>query len=523
MEGAASRLLGGRYRLGVLVGEGAVSTVSCAQDELLQRTVAVKLLKPAYAQDEAFVARFYAEARMAAKVVHPNVVAIYDISTDRTSHAIVMEYVEGPPLSKRLESDGEVPEEQLLDYARQVAQALSVAHAQGILHRDIKPANLLLASDDVLKVADFGLAKAASPNDFTISQPGQMIGSVHYFSPEQAQGKALTPASDLYSLGIVIYQLASGDVPFNGDSAISVALAQVQQPTPSLTKLRTFMSPGLAAVVHRLLQKDPARRYASATDLDAALAELQPATAPAYRLDAPTIISPAALPSQPPLLAQVAPVFEDASKTIAAGAGSFFQWARRRSRTHVEPALKRSLTSLSERARAVRISLPAILWSVLALLVLGALISSSFGKSVSVPDLRNKPLAIARRELEAAGLVPNVTLRPNDRLRDGYVIAQKPAPRALLRKGKQVELTVSAGLPLVSIPNLVGHSLAFAARTLAALKLRTSYAARISQTEPNTVIEQIPAPGTRVRQRSTALIIISAGPQPRVIYSDGEE
>ncbi|MDP9017699.1 MAG: protein kinase [Candidatus Eremiobacteraeota bacterium] len=275
MATAARKQIGGRYRFGMLLGEGAMSTVSCADDEFLERKVALKLLKPVYASDPDFVDRFYAEGRSAAKIVDPHVVAIYDVLNERSTHAIVMEYIEGPSLADVLKLRGTLEEDEAISYARQTAQALASAHAQGILHRDIKPANLLLSRDGQLKVADFGLAKAFLGGDQDLTQAGTLMGSVHYFSPEQAQGNALTPASDLYSLGIVIHQLVSGRVPFDEESAVATALAHVNQAPPSQQELRTWMTAPLANIVERLLQKDPDHRYQSAEDLDAALAGVQ--------------------------------------------------------------------------------------------------------------------------------------------------------------------------------------------------------------------------------------------------------
>jgi len=213
MEGAASRLLGGRYRLGALVGEGAISTVSCAQDELLQRTVAVKLLKPAYAQDEAFVARFYAEARMAAKVVHPNVVAIYDISTDRTSHAIVMEYVDGTTGARLIRAAAgqaeELPLDACLHIVLSILHALEYAHSArdddgkplSLVHRDVSPGNVLIDRTGAVKLTDFGIARAAEIERRT--DAGQLKGKLGYMSPEQVVGREPDARSDIFTLGIV--------------------------------------------------------------------------------------------------------------------------------------------------------------------------------------------------------------------------------------------------------------------------------------------------------------------------------
>jgi serine/threonine-protein kinase len=470
MARSASRLLGDRYLLGEPVGEGATCTVSRAYDRVLRRTVAVKVLKPAYALDREFLARFYAEARAAATVAHPNVAAIHDILSDGDSHAIVMEYVDGPSLGTVLARDGPLPEADVVAFARQIAQALAVANERGVLHRDIKPGNVLLAADGVVKVVDFGLAKTAAPGDFTITRPGHMVGSAHYCSPEQAQGRPVTAASDLYSLGIVIYQLRSGEVPFAGESELAVALAQVQAPVPAAADLQAFMSPGLAAIVHRLLQKDPASRYASANELDADLAALERARTPAFGPEAPTIVQ-----------ARPVPVMR-----------------ARQSHAYVVPAW-------------APIALAA---TVAVLLIVVAAFALRPKADVRVPDLRGRTETSALKAVEVAGLVSAVSHRADERLRSGMVVAQAPAPGAMLRKGESVSVVVSSGLPPVAVPGVVGRSLAEAARTLAAAKLGIRVAARRSPARLGTVLAQRPAPGTPVQRRTVTLVTISAGPVP---------
>ncbi len=282
-------LLNGRYRLGSLLGEGAAGIVSRAWDEVLHRDVAVKTLKPAYACDARTVARFYAEARAAARLAHPHAVLVHDIVADRDRHAIVMEYVAGISLERVLANEGRVGEARAVRFAREIAQALAAAHAGGLLHRDVKPANVLITQNDSVKVADFGLAKAIVDAG-TSTEAGRLIGSASYVSPEQAQGLPLTPATDLYSLGVVLHRLVTGRLPFEGASPIAVAVAHVTAPAPSAAQLAREMSPALAAIVARLLQKDPADRFASAAELAAALAALEtgaPRAVPAW--DAPTV------------------------------------------------------------------------------------------------------------------------------------------------------------------------------------------------------------------------------------------
>jgi serine/threonine-protein kinase len=282
-------LLNGRYRLGSLLGEGAVGIVSRAWDDVLHRDVAVKTLKPAYASDVRTVARFYAEARAAARLAHPHAVLVHDIVADRTWHAIVMEYVAGISLERMLAAEGRVGETRAVRYGREIAQALAAAHAGGLLHRDVKLSNILITQDDGVKVADFGLAKAIVDVG-TSTEAGRLIGSASYVSPEQAQGLPLGPASDLYSLGVVLHRLVTGRLPFEGASPIAVAVAHVTAPAPTEAQLAREMSPALASIVARLLRKVPAERFASATELAAALAAIEtgaPRAMPAW--DAPTV------------------------------------------------------------------------------------------------------------------------------------------------------------------------------------------------------------------------------------------
>jgi eukaryotic-like serine/threonine-protein kinase len=430
MESAAPLVLGGRYRIGALLGEGAMATVSRGYDVLLDRDVAVKILRPEYARDERFVQRFYAEARSAARLVDRHIVTIYDVPSEAELHAFVMEFVDGPSLSQLLARDGPLGEARTVAYARQIAHALETAHAGGILHRDIKPANVLVGPGDVAKVADFGLAKAALAGDeLALTEPGRLVGSASYFSPEQAQGLALTPASDLYSLGVTMYQLVTGTLPFDATSALASAVAHVTSPPPARDALERVMSPGLAAIVERLLRKDPAARYASANALDAALAaiEHQSPIAPAG-WDAPTIVG---------------------SLPIVAPARRATFWTHERRR---------------------RAAMPAALVTAAALLAL------------------------------------SLTLGARPHQRDVAVRTTVPLPQP-----------TSA---LVAMPNVRGMALTSARAAMLGAHLNANYAARVSTVLANTVIDEYPAAGTPVRRQSSALVIISAGPQPPVRYTE---
>jgi serine/threonine protein kinase len=268
------RTLSDRYRLENRIGAGGMATVYSGVDTVLRRRVAIKILRPQFAEDEDFVKRFYFEAQHAAKLSHPNVVNIYDVGREGETYYIVMELIDGATLGEMIESDGRLPEPVAIEFATQICAGLAYAHRQGLLHRDIKPANILVTKDDVVKLSDFGIARAVTTQTVTVTQPGLVMGSVYYISPEQAQGHELAETSDLYSLGVVLFQMLSGSLPYTGESPITVALKHVSNPIPPIeTDGSIGISPALAAIVHKLLQKNPAARFQSATEVATALRE----------------------------------------------------------------------------------------------------------------------------------------------------------------------------------------------------------------------------------------------------------
>ena len=263
----AGRILGGRYQLLELVGQGGMATIYRARDDQLGRDVAVKVLRAEYGSDAAFVLRFRREAQAAAQLSHPNVVSIYDTGSDEIGPYIVMELVTGGDLAGVLRERGPLPASAAARIAQQIADALEAAHARGIVHRDIKPSNVLLTSGGRVKVADFGIAQAFTEVQLTLTQPGMTMGSVHYFSPEQARGEVVTGASDVYSAGLVLFEMLTGMRPFGGDSAAAVAMARLtgQVPSPAMVRPDVPGGPGR----HRALGARP--RSARPTHRDRAV------------------------------------------------------------------------------------------------------------------------------------------------------------------------------------------------------------------------------------------------------------
>ena len=262
-------VLGGRYRLVELLGQGGMATIFRAVDTQLGRDVAVKLLRPEYLRDPDFSSRFRQEAQAAASLTHPNIVTTYDYGEDPSGPYIVMELVDGEDLATILRRSGPLPPRQAARIAAAVARALAASHARGLVHRDIKPGNVLIGRDGQVKVVDFGIARAIAEAQTTL--PGTTLGSVHYFSPEQARGEPATAASDIYALGIVLYEMLTGVRPWEGDSAAAVGLARLSGPVPDPMAVRASVPPDLAAITRKALALDPDERFASATAMADAL------------------------------------------------------------------------------------------------------------------------------------------------------------------------------------------------------------------------------------------------------------
>lgn len=312
---AEGRLLNDRYRLDERIAAGAMGTVFEATDERLHRKVAIKLLKGELAEDPRFIERFRREARSAAALSHQNVAGVFDYGEDDDCKYIVMELARGSDLSRILREEGASAPERAARIAGQIAAALAHAHSLGVVHRDIKPANVLIGPDDNVKVTDFGIARATG--DSTLTATGSVLGTAHYLSPEQASGLEVGPPSDVYSLGIVLYEMLTGAVPFTGDSAISVAMRHVNDEVPAPSSLQADVPPELDEVVRRATQKNPADRFPSASEMAAALLGGDIGM-PTERLDVPAAVGASTLIDDGPRTA----VLGATSRSVIAGVSS---------------------------------------------------------------------------------------------------------------------------------------------------------------------------------------------------------
>jgi len=281
MSTSETELFAGRYRLERRLGVGGMSTVQLAFDTRLERHVAVKLLAEHLAADDGFVARFRREALAAARLVHPNVVQVYDFGTDDASSRqfIAMEYVEGHSGAEMLREHGRLPADEVVEICAQACRGLDYAHRNGVVHRDVKPGNILRNPEGIVKIADFGIAKAADDSDIT--RVGSVIGTAAYLAPEQSRGEPAGPPSDLYALGVVAYQLAAGRLPYQGASLTDLARQQDSGPPTDVSELVPGVPPALGTAIMRALVADPARRFASAPEMERALREGLRGVAPA--------------------------------------------------------------------------------------------------------------------------------------------------------------------------------------------------------------------------------------------------
>ncbi|MFN7150400.1 MAG: Stk1 family PASTA domain-containing Ser/Thr kinase [Microthrixaceae bacterium] len=483
------RVLNDRYEIHRRLARGGMAQVYLARDRSLDRPVAVKELVPEFAADPSFVERFRREAQAAANLSHPNVVGVYDWGAQDGTYFIVMEYVDGPSLSRVLRSDGPFHPNRAAEIASEVAAGLGFAHSRGVVHRDVKPGNVLLTRSGQAKVTDFGIARALSSPDEDLTQAGSVMGTATYFSPEQAQGLAVDPRSDLYSLGVVLYELVTGRPPFNGDTPLAIAYKHVQdQPAPPST-LMSGLPEALEAIIMKLLSKRPDDRYASAEDLRADLNRFlagEPTVAERELVAAG--VAAGALADEPATTVQ-------AASTVGAAVPA--------EPYEDEPEEKKSRTWL----------FIALLVAMLALLA-GALFwfsrSLDDGDLVTMPPVVGLPFEEARDILEDLGLDVDIDRQPSAQFEEGRVMDQDPAKDEEVEVGSTVTLTVSSGPDVAVVPNVVLQSQADAIRMIEEVGLVAKVTPReVADADPGFVVEQSPAEGEEVPPGSTVEIFVS--------------
>lgn len=491
------RILDQRYELEELIGGGGMADVYKAKDCLLNRPVAVKILHEEFKQDKEFIDKFQREAQAAARLSHPNIVNIYDVGVADGDHYIVMEYVPGRTLKDRIRQERHLSVSESLRVAREIAEALAHAHANNLVHCDIKPHNILMMADGHAKVADFGIARAVTESTMTYS--GNVIGSVHYFSPEQAKGTMITPKSDVYSLGVVLYEMLTGKLPFTGDNPVSIAVKHLQEEPVPVRQLDPAIPPVVEAIVSKAMSKDPAMRPTSAElvqDISQAERMLMagsqpmPQMAPMAQDPDATQVLPRVQPTQQPIPPRRAPQDEGYDED--------------------EPEKEKSIFKSKK-------FIAGLLVVLLAGFFVGAFMS--YGKfwstaEVTVPDVTGKQMTLARQILEDKKLRVNVAETYNADVPAGQVVSQNPTAGSKVKEQRLVTIYVSKGGEEIEMPDLTGLSKSDAEAQLKkmGLKLGSVYE-KYSNEEAGTVIKQDPKAGTKISRGQTVDITVSKGKQ----------
>ena len=551
---APGQTVADRYQLLARIGAGGMAEVWCAEDQMLNRRVALKFLHERFTQDQQFAERFRREASAAAGLQHPNVVGVFDRGVWDGAPYIAMEYVEGASL-KDLIGRGLAPVE-AVEIVRQVLAGAGFAHAKGIVHRDLKPQNVLVDGEGRARVTDFGIARAGVSE---ITQTGSVLGTAHYLPPEQAQGLPVTAASDIYSIGVMLYEALTGTVPFEGDSAVSVALKQVSERPQPPSRLSPAVSPALDAVVLKALAKDPANRFQSADEFIHALdaAEANPnapigdtaafgaiAAAGAAEVTDPTALAPAAAaepvpvaeqaaeeeavpPSRRRLLTRRRAIILALLLLLAGGAVAAYALTRpetatvpgvlHQSEDHARVVLRKAgfevkvkdVPSEKPKGEVVKQDPPADSevdqGSTVTLKV-----SAGPGK-VKVPDVSGLAEDEAKKMVRDKGFRSKVTTSHSGAVRRGLVIGTQPPAGTSLAPGKVVTLIVSAGPKQIEVPSVVGEQQAVAQDEVQQAGFVPNVETRNADEPEGQVIDQIPDAGTSLKKGETVTIVVSTG------------
>ncbi|KAB3535228.1 Stk1 family PASTA domain-containing Ser/Thr kinase [Alkaliphilus pronyensis] len=507
------KILGNRYEIVEKIGGGGMAVVYRAKCNLLNRYVAVKILRSEFASDKDILDKFRRESQAAASLSHPNIVNIYDVGEDEGIYYIVMEYVAGKTLKEVIKERAPLTLNEIIDYGKQIAYALKHAHNNHIVHRDIKPHNILITSDNRAKVTDFGIALAATSS--TITNAGSVIGSVHYFSPEQARGGYTDEKSDLYSLGIVMYEMATGKVPFEGDSPITVALKQIQEQPLDPSKLNVDINDGLEKTIQKLMQKEQSARFQNTQELIDELKQLKNEPTSRYfssrasEVDSPTQVIPK--------------VTEEAYGKSSIDMSNKEDKFNKRYRKNKEDK---------------RVNKWVVAGAIVAALIAALLFTFGFfyggdwfgTPDVTVPNLIGEDIDEARRIMEEYEVELIVQEKNDPEVPLDIIIDQNPVEGRTIKKGGQIRVLVSLGSRLVKVPELENKN-SMDAKYI----LRDASLVEGEVKEENheslpigIIIRQNPRAGLEVPQGSTVDYVVSLGPKiqtvlmPNLVGSDIE-
>lgn len=501
--------LNGRYQIIGNIGSGGMANVFLAHDLILDRDVAVKVLRFDFQNDQAAIRRFQREALAATELVHPNIVSVYDVGEEDGLQYLVMEYVKGMDLKRYIQTRFPIPYSTVVDIMEQILSAVAMAHDHRIIHRDLKPQNILIDENGTVKITDFGIAIALS--ETSITQTNTMLGSVHYLSPEQARGSMATNQSDIYAVGIILYEMLTGNVPFDGESAVTIALKHFQEEVPSVKAFDPGIPQSLENVVRHATAKDPADRYKTANEM----AEDLYTALSANRLNEPAW-QPTALLDETRVLT---PITDETAMPAA------FE----KMETPEEEAAEATdeANNPEKKKRSKKRSIIVIALLVIALLVGGGLFWAGRGNSeVAVPDVSDRTESDARQMLKDAGLTVDDKNKeiPDDKIAEGRVVKTDPEAKSTVKKGRDVVLYVSSGSKKIKMDDYSGENSEDAIDELtklgfpeSSIKIEKEYSSTVSE---NKVISQSPKSGKEVDPKSdTVTLTVSEGPETIILSS----
>ena len=510
-------ILGNRYQIIRKIGDGGMAFVYEAKDKLLNRTVAVKVLRPEFVDDEEFLNKFKREAEAVASLSHPNIVNVYDVGEDGKVHYIVMEYIDGQNLKDIIKNEGTLDEYTALDITKQIAMALSAAHKKGIVHRDIKPHNILISNEGrIVKVADFGIAKAVTNS--TMTNIGSIIGSVHYFSPEQAKGNHVNATADLYSLGIVLYEMIIGRVPFRGDSPISIALQHINEDVEFTSEEKVSIPQSVRTIIKKLTEKSSENRYQSAEELIEDIDYVE------KNIDLDFIKEYDNYATKHIEMDRVEESvdYEDEDDELLEEEPQIIQPPKNK-----EKNKKRKNKVVKEDSPKVkkRLKIAAV---ILGLILIGQVffiykfVSGMIGGSsqeeqlITIPDFTNKDLESVNKELKDLGLKVIVRDEYSDTVEKDYVISQSPVAGTQVAEGDTVSIVLSKGQKQGEVPRLVGLTLSDAENILTQNNLNLgNIKYEYSDTyKEGIVLSQSPNSGTtNISKGDDVDVVVSKGPK----------
>lgn len=496
------RVFNNRYQITERIGIGGMAEVYRAQDNVLGRLVAVKVMLPQYAADPNFTQRFKQEAAAAANLQSPYIVNVYDWGQDEGTYYIVMEFVRGSDLKTAIIERGAINQRKVAEIGAQVCQALSVAHGLDIIHRDIKPQNIMVQPDGNVKVMDFGIARAKNS---VMTQTSSVLGTAHYISPEQAQGKDLTATSDIYSLGIVLYESATGRLPFDGPDAVSVAMKQVNDLPVPPREINPDIDPSLEAIIMKAIAKNPAERFATAKDMRLALND--------YLAGRPVNLGEGFTSAETVVMGGVVPPVGVADGTAVMPAMGGVNPA---SPTSAQRSYNANNTSGKKNNKK---TIAIVIGIIAALAVVGgiafALMSGGDDKDkIAVPSVVGQTVDEATAAIEEAGFeLGKVEESFDDKVESGKVISQDPKGDSKQAKGTKINLTVSKGTQEITVPDLTGKTAEEAqkALTVSGLKYAKGAAEYSDSVEKDHVVRQDIAAGETVAKDTVVTYYLSLG------------